>query len=923
MSTPKVCILMTVASLIFTTSLIAQLSFTRIPMQWEAVSPYQIIAVTVSPKTSSVFIVASGVGVMRSSNRGASWDVVLSIATDSWAYRPLAADNSGIVYLGTSTGDLYRGSNDGTQWQKLTTLPYPIQSICPSKTGTIFVAAGWLYYSVDGGATWSYRNNTYFQNCYLVAETHGGELIAASAYNRDISRSLDGGKTWTLDPGSVTGVTIYAPPVLASNQRGALLIWYNGYKESGDGDFGGIFRSTDTSRTWALKMSGDGPGSILADRDGNFILSLLPYGSGGLTLSSLDDGLSFSQIDGPAGFLAATDTNQFYYCGGEGDSLYRGRLMPRPGPLEDFGSVGINTSTNLQLTISNSTSTPNTLTTVLTNSTAFGEITPHLPISIPANGRSRIEVAFAPKNYGSFEDTLRIFDLTGDEIRVPVHGICPYPSMILSTSLLDFGPLVRGASGLMKVTITSNSLNPLRVDSLRFSSKDFTFAPIDFPLSLQYGDSVMVSVSCTSTSAQNVHDTLRIFGNAIQGVGTVAATVNYADLVVAPKEIDFIQAKVDSLSAGSLFLTNPYSTPLKIDTMYTHTPVFSAGQSGLPNILAGRSTLRLPLAFHPTSQRFFSDTLIIATEGANALIAVPVRGYGSVFNRIVSLSLGNTWAYRFHYQYYGQTQSTSDYTRQKRLIGDTTINEQVWKIIQVAGAPDTIPHSFELWRCDTTLLVSSTGPGFQGTLFDRRVTADSSWSLYHDDETSYFVQLGSDSEWGGVRSSQQWGYSYTYSAGPRGSLSTTVLDGIGPTSINEYMDGRTANFTTSTNGTLIAALIDGVVYGDTTLVSVHETKAGFTSAVNTFLLMQNYPNPFNPVTTIAFRIPDMGVRQRTNVKLVVYDLLGREVRVLINEAKAPGIYSVRFDGSALASGVYFYRLQADSYIQTKKFVLLK
>jgi beta-1,2-mannobiose phosphorylase / 1,2-beta-oligomannan phosphorylase len=92
-----------------------------------------------------------------------------------------------------------------------------------------------------------------------------------------------------------------------------------------------------------------------------------------------------------------------------------------------------------------------------------------------------------------------------------------------------------------------------------------------------------------------------------------------------------------------------------------------------------------------------------------------------------------------------------------------------------------------------------------------------------------------------------------------------------------------------------------------------------------FLLMQNYPNPFNPSTTIAYAIP--GSREYAvggmETKLVVYDLLGREVAVLVNEKKAPGRYEVIFDAGGLSSGVYFYRLEAGTFVETKKLVVLR
>lgn len=85
-----------------------------------------------------------------------------------------------------------------------------------------------------------------------------------------------------------------------------------------------------------------------------------------------------------------------------------------------------------------------------------------------------------------------------------------------------------------------------------------------------------------------------------------------------------------------------------------------------------------------------------------------------------------------------------------------------------------------------------------------------------------------------------------------------------------------------------------------------------------FLLNQNHPNPFNPNTTIKFSIPHSQF-----VTLKVYDVLGREVATLVNEEKAPGNYEVKFNGSNLPSGVYCYRLQAGSFSQTKKLLLLK
>jgi photosystem II stability/assembly factor-like uncharacterized protein len=85
-----------------------------------------------------------------------------------------------------------------------------------------------------------------------------------------------------------------------------------------------------------------------------------------------------------------------------------------------------------------------------------------------------------------------------------------------------------------------------------------------------------------------------------------------------------------------------------------------------------------------------------------------------------------------------------------------------------------------------------------------------------------------------------------------------------------------------------------------------------------FALEQNYPNPFNPRTVVNSQLP-----VASNVKLVIYDLLGREVAVLVNERRAPGYYQDTFDASGLASGVYIYRLTAGSFVQSRKMLLIK
>ena len=108
----------------------------------------------------------------------------------------------------------------------------------------------------------------------------------------------------------------------------------------------------------------------------------------------------------------------------------------------------------------------------------------------------------------------------------------------------------------------------------------------------------------------------------------------------------------------------------------------------------------------------------------------------------------------------------------------------------------------------------------------------------------------------------------------------------------------------------------------------YSVKANITSVADDkpipseFALEQNYPNPFNPSTKIKYQIP-----VQSEVKLIVYDLLGRKVMVLVDKKQEPGSYEAEFDGSHLASGLYFYQLSSigktQNFVETKKMLLIK
>jgi len=113
----------------------------------------------------------------------------------------------------------------------------------------------------------------------------------------------------------------------------------------------------------------------------------------------------------------------------------------------------------------------------------------------------------------------------------------------------------------------------------------------------------------------------------------------------------------------------------------------------------------------------------------------------------------------------------------------------------------------------------------------------------------------------------------------------------------------------SSYSTSDAVLLDSYVAG------INEFNG---NTINNYVLMQNYPNPFNPNTTISYQLPKSG-----QVTIKVYDVLGNEVKTLVNEYKPAGEYSVNFDAGKLSSGVYIYRITAGGYTSAKKMTLIK
>jgi len=109
--------------------------------------------------------------------------------------------------------------------------------------------------------------------------------------------------------------------------------------------------------------------------------------------------------------------------------------------------------------------------------------------------------------------------------------------------------------------------------------------------------------------------------------------------------------------------------------------------------------------------------------------------------------------------------------------------------------------------------------------------------------------------------------------------------------------------------------VNGIIFGDTSLIYIKQLG---TEIPGSYFLHQNYPNPFNPLTNIKFEIP-----KSSSVKISVFDISGKEIETLVNQNLKPGAYETSWNASKFSSGIYFCKIQAGEFTQTKKMVLVK
>ncbi len=273
------------------------------------------------------------------------------------------------------------------------------------------------------------------------------------------------------------------------------------------------------------------------------------------------------------------------------------------------------------------------------------------------------------------------------------------------------------------------------------------------------------------------------------------------------------------------------------------------------------------------------------------LLLISQIGIGQLKTFTFPFQTGDLWQY---YVYLGDP-ALSFYTS-IQIDHDTLMpNNKVYKVFSSGLTP------FFYFRQDSTRIFQySTQDSTEFLRYDFSRNAGDTISIVHSGGLVYPIVLTVDQN---VPVFNQQRRIITFHSS-NGLISDQVVDSIG---IFDFVNNIESDYR------LTGAIVGGKSYG-----TILDVKKGVVSMPNSFSLYQNYPNPFNPTTTISFALPSQSV-----VSLKVFDMLGREVSTIVSGELQAGTYTRQWNASAFASGVYFYRLQAGTFNETKKLLLLK
>ena len=552
---------------------------------------------------------------------------------------------------------------------------------------------------------------------------------------------------------------------------------------------------------------------------------------------------------------------------------------------------------------------------------------------------STITVYYSPANTGIHWANL-LLESDGGSTNIELSGNGVFPEIIPSNDVLDFGPVTVFSSAVDTLSLINGGTSGLIITELVLAGNSSDVLHVtglpNLPISLDVNASANIAIGFTPPDTLIYRDTLIITSNAgnvsipLVGIGTAAL------LAFMPEMIDFGSVYPGHTETLNLEVVNVGQSPLTVlslDTINISSPSFSFFYSGfeLPLVLNPADTLSIEMSFIPWEVGPYSGSIVIYGNGFEYV--VPMTGQGVDATAIITTVEDipddqGGWVYLTWsassldssggITRYGILEQNSEdewialgsipamqnneYTFAAHTFGDSTIDGTHWsKFIVTTHTPD--PELFYTSAVDSGYSIDNLWPTVPTGLIALNVSANSvtlSWESSPDVDFRYFnIYRSTDGDFDST------------GIEPLISVIDTFFIDSDLTGAASYYRVSAVDFSGNESGLSDVVMAIFLNYDNPSNLPV------------TYALYQNYPNPFNPITTLRYALPE-----QSDIKITIYDLLGKQVRSYTRLNQAAGYHSVSWNGTnnsghQVSAGVYLYRIEAGSYIQTKKMILLK
>jgi photosystem II stability/assembly factor-like uncharacterized protein len=856
---------------------------------------------TTTDHLNTVCFVDSLTGWVGGSNGGGLGDIrKTSDGGATWTAQPLPVTNAitRIIFLNStagfacgSNGTILKTTNGGQTWTQKTT------GSTDNFTSIFFLnsqlgwACGWTtaVFTTDGGETWSSRATPESIANFDIAFRNPLEGLIVGEYDHCF-KTADGGNTWlpiTSPVGAYSYFRVqYLTPsrvVVAGGSRIALSTdagqtWSSAY-DAVDEQMNGV-SFADSLTGWAASS-----GRIFKSIDGgsHWKPQTIPPGSGYLMTIQTPDGIHAWAISGQSILVNRPGTASSSHslisanpvsirADGKSTSLITVQIKDSEGTsfTSSAGIVELNTTTG---TLGNVTDLNNgSYTALLTTDLSVGTAT--------ITGR-----------------------LNGDLISgsATVNLLSAMPS--LSRSTISASPATLIADGQRTATIT---VQIKYSDGANFSSSAGivalkTTAGLLGPVTdLDNGSYTVTFTAPSASGAATITATLD--GTPLTGSATIQLVTSGANLSLSTILVSSISTSVDHRATATM------SVQIKDNNGKNY--LTSAGTIVL------RTTAGTLGNVTDLNNGSYSAVLTLSAVETKAIVTaeldgVPLLTSATVLNdwQTFPMEVGNKWFYKYYSNsLYGTTQKKGFVVR--TITANSESDERTVSVTTEYTDGSNRSNEVEYWT-------------YQNGRFFLKNTK------YRSDDPIYIATLTNDSsagwaagKWSLVQkpylgknyNCQLYNYSF-YWSGSGTAYQRTMAAGLGLV----YLYNSSSFMTDGTRDStvLVGAIINGVLTGDSTYtITTSIIKLG--PVPMDFRLDQNYPNPFNPSTTISFSLPSQSF-----VTLKVFDVMGRDVATIISEELPAGVFSRSWSAEGMPSGVYFYRLQAGSFQETKRLLLVR